>query len=115
MSDTHVDRKVLSDLQEVMEDEYIKLLETFLEDSEMRLNRLCRARDVDDLGREAHSFKGSASNMGAHRLAELCRQVEERVSQRLPFGIEPLIGQICREYKEVRQVFRDECERVKVS
>lgn len=115
MSDTHVDRKVLSDLQDVMEEGYINLLETFLEDSEARLRHLCSARSAEALGLEAHSFKGSASNMGAHQLAELCRQLEERINKHALYDVEHLIHQICREFLEVRQVFRDECKRVKVS
>ncbi|HCN45724.1 MAG TPA: histidine kinase [Pseudomonas sp.] len=115
MSDTHVDRKVLSDLQDVMEDGYINLLETFLADSEVRMRQLYQARHAEELGQAAHSFKGSASNMGAHQLAELCRQLEERVSQHSLFGIEHLINQIHREFGEVRQVFRDERKRVQVS
>lgn len=115
MSDTHVDRKVLSDLQDVMEDGYIKLLETFLADSEERLRQLFSARNAEELGQAAHSFKGSASNMGAYQLAELCRQLEEQVHSQALFGIEHLINQIRREFGEVRQVFREECQRVRVS
>ncbi|OAI93159.1 Hpt domain-containing protein [Pseudomonas putida] len=115
MSDSHVDRKVLSDLQDVMGDDYLKLLETFLYDSERRLNDLFRARNADELRLAAHSFKGSASNMGAHELAELCRQVEERVQQHSLFGIEHLIVLIRREFAEVHDIFRDECKRVQVS
>lgn len=115
MSDTHVDRKVLSELQDVMEGGYINLLETFLADSEERLRQLHQARDAEALGHAAHSFKGSASNMGAYELAELCRQLEERVIKHSLFGIEHLINQIHREFGEVRQVFRDERKRVQVS
>ena len=115
MSDTHVDRKVLRDLQDVMEEGYINLLETFLADSELRLQQLCNARHAEELGQAAHSLKGSAGNMGAEDLAELCRQLEERVHKQALFGIEHLIYQIRREFNEVRQVFRDECKRVRVS
>lgn len=115
MSDTHVDRKVLRDLQDVMEEGYINLLETFLADSEVRLQQLCKARNAEQLGQAAHSFKGSASNMGAEGLAELCRQLEERARTQTCFDTEYLIRQICREFSEVRQVFREECKRVRVS
>ncbi|MFJ4371471.1 Hpt domain-containing protein [Pseudomonas japonica] len=114
MSDIHVDRKVLSDLQEVMEGEYLNLLETFLEDSEDRLRQLYKARTVDELMLVAHSFKGSSSNMGAIGLAELCRQVEERLKEGSPYGIENLINQIDREFSAVRQLYRAERERVLV-
>ncbi|MDD0974575.1 Hpt domain-containing protein [Pseudomonas fontis] len=114
MSDNHIDQKVLGELQEVMEDDYLRLLETFLEDSELRLGELHKAKSADELGHAAHSFKGSCGNMGAVVLAELCRQLEDRVKQQPLYGIEDLINQIDREYDAVRQLYRDECRRVSV-
>ncbi|MEW9682219.1 Hpt domain-containing protein [Pseudomonas sp. TE50-2] len=112
MVDMHIDQKVLSDLREVMEDGYLQLLETFLEDSERRLSQLHEAKDADELGLAAHSFKGSSSNMGAVGLAELCRELEERVRQQPLYGIEDLINRIDLEYIEVRRFYRDEWQRV---
>lgn len=112
MTDMHIDHKVLSDLREVMEDGYLQLLETFLEDSERRLSQLHGARNADELGSAAHSFKGSSSNMGAVGLASLCQQLEERVKQRPLYGIEDLINRIDQEYLEVQRFYRGEQERV---
>ena len=44
MAEKHVDREVLSGLQEVMEDEYPELLDTFLDDSESACSELQGAR-----------------------------------------------------------------------
>lgn len=112
MSDIHIDQQVLNDLQEVMEGDYLTLLDTFLNDSEERLNQLRSAPDAQKLAQAAHSFKGSSSNMGAVGLAELCRQLEERVNKHALFGIEDLINQIEREFITVRQLYRAERERV---
>lgn len=68
MSDIHLDSSVLVTLQDVMEDEYPVLLDTFLVDSEERLLILHHAEQAADalaLRLAAHSFKGSCSNMGA--------------------------------------------------
>ncbi|EKT4521095.1 Hpt domain-containing protein [Pseudomonas putida] len=112
MTDMHIDQKILADLQEVMEDGYLQLLETFLEDSERRLNQLHGAKSTEELGQAAHSFKGSSSNMGAVGLAELCRQLEERVRQRPLYGIEDLINRIDQEYLEVQRFYRSERQRI---
>lgn len=64
MTDMHIDHKVLSDLREVMEDGYLQLVQTFLDDSERRLGQLHAAKSAEELGAAAHSFKGSSSNMG---------------------------------------------------
>ncbi|AIL62899.1 Hpt domain-containing protein [Pseudomonas alkylphenolica] len=112
MSNIHIDHEVLSSLQEVMEDDYLKLLDTFLEDSEKRLSQLHEATTAEELGHAAHSFKGSSSNMGAKALAELCRQLEERVKQPPLNDIEVLINQIDREYEAVRALYSEERQRV---
>ena len=44
MVDIHLDPQVLSGLQEVMEGEYPKLLDTFLDDSQKRVEALRKAR-----------------------------------------------------------------------
>ncbi|WP_040070035.1 Hpt domain-containing protein [Pseudomonas batumici] len=110
----HLDRGVLGALQDIMEDEYPLLLDTFLEDSRKRLGQLHQASNAADLGAVAHSFKGSSSNMGALRLAELCRQLELLAGQLPLVGVEELINQIDREYELVRRVYETERERFPV-
>ncbi|PSS56467.1 histidine kinase [Pseudomonas sp. BBP2017] len=97
-----------------MEDDYLTLLDTFLDDSDKRLGQLRKATSPEELGYAAHSFKGSSSNMGAKALAELCRQLEERVKQPPLNDIEDLINQIDREYEAVRQLYAVERRRVSI-
>jgi len=111
VTDTHLDRDVLSALQEVMEDEYPVLLDTFLCDSEERLNLLREAADADQLGATAHSFKGSSSNMGALRLASLCDELEQRAKQKSLAGIEKLVGEIDGEFAIIRPLYEAERQR----
>ena len=115
VSDVHVDGQVLATLREVMEDEFALLLDTFLTDSDERLRLLRQAEVVGDavaMRMAAHSFKGSCSNMGAHDLAELCRQLEARATQAPAHGIEDLITQIECEYLKVRPFYDAELQRV---
>jgi HPt (histidine-containing phosphotransfer) domain-containing protein len=102
---------VLSALQEVMEDEYPALLDTFLADSEKRLNLLHKADDAAQLMETAHSFKGSSSNMGAIRLAELCHGLEQQAKNKSLVGIKQLVGEIDREFTIVRHLYEAERQR----
>lgn len=111
MADTHLDRNVLTALQEVMEDEYPTLLDIFLTDSEERLEVLRNAETAESLGATAHSFKGSSSNMGATRLAELCSELEQRAKRKPLEGIEQLIGEIDGEFAIVRPLYEAERQR----
>lgn len=112
MADTHLDRDVLSALQEVMEDGYPELLETFLADAEERLVLLRTADDALELMNAAHSFKGSSSNMGAVRLAALCHELEQRAKNKNLSGVEKLVGEIDGEFALVRPLYEAECRRI---
>ena len=114
MVDIHLDPQVLSGLQEVMEGEYPKLLDTFLDDSQKRVEALRNARDdAKALGLIAHSFKGSSGNLGAVRLAQLCQRLEtESVAQATDLGA--LVDQIDHEFSVVRSLYELERQRFRM-
>jgi len=110
----HLDYNVLALLQDVMEDGYPLLLDTFLSDSEGRLNSLHQAalaQDAEALRRAAHSFKGSCGNMGAPLLAELCRQLEELGRAGELSGAPALLEQAVREFSIIRPLIESERQR----
>lgn len=117
MSDIHLDSVVLAALQDVMEDEYPVLLDTFLADSEERLRLLRqaeRAGDAQNLRLAAHSFKGSCSNMGALMLASLCKHLEEVGRRELLAEAPELIEQVEREFAIVRILLKSERQRYRL-
>ncbi|MCY1284551.1 Hpt domain protein [compost metagenome] len=114
MADQHLDHTVLLGLQEVMEDEYPLLLDTFLADSKERLGSLrlaLRAGDAQALRLAAHSFKGSCSNMGAPVLAALCRQLEEIARREQLDEAPPVLERIAAEFAIVRILLKSERQR----
>ena len=111
MDDTHVDRDVLSVLQEVMEGRYPDLLDIFLADSEERLKVLRTADSAALLVETAHSFKGSSSNMGALRLTELCHQLELQARSLPCTAVQELVGEIDREFAGIRPLYEAERQR----
>jgi HPt (histidine-containing phosphotransfer) domain-containing protein len=112
VAEIHLDPEVLSGLQEVMEGEYPKLLDTFLDDSQKRVEALRTARDdAKALGLIAHSFKGSSGNLGAVRLAELCRQLEDRSAKPVPVDLGELVDKIDQEFARVRPLYEHERQR----
>jgi len=104
----HVDPTALAALEDVMEDEYPLLLDTFLSDSQLRLNELHRSHDVVELGHAAHSFKGSSSNMGAMRLAQLCSELEQYCRQGTPDGVDAYVQRIDSEFALVLKLYSEE-------
>ena len=111
MSDLHMDPAVVSALRDVMEGGFADLLDTFIADSDERLQQLHLARGPTELMAVAHSFKGSSSNMGAIRLAQLCGILEDRAKKSPLVGIDELVSKVTSEYKMVRRLYVQERER----
>lgn len=82
-----LDDEIIVELREVMEDEFADLLLNFLNDLPVQLDGLQTAidrGDLDRLYRTAHKFKSSCGSIGALRLAELMRRLEQAGRQKKP-------------------------------
>ena len=110
---THLDQALLAELHALMGDDFALLLETYLEESGREFeaaNRACANGDLDALRRNAHSLKGSALNIGAFVLSELCAQLEARARDEAQPRVARLLEQagielsaVQAEVSEVRQ------------
>lgn len=58
------------------------LLETFLDDTPMRLRRLKTSTDVEERRREAHTLKATGALLGANEMSNRCAQLEEKWADR---------------------------------
>ncbi|MDN3639862.1 Hpt domain-containing protein [Simiduia curdlanivorans] len=104
-----LDIEAIETLKEVMEDDFTILLDTFFEDSKLRLEDLrsnISSEDAEALRRTAHSFKGSASNLGALALADLCMRAESLGAKRSLEGADTLVNQIKDEYFAVEALLK---------
>lgn len=75
----HIDPATLEMLLEVLEDGFPTLVETFISDSQLRIDDIkagLEANHAEAVRRSAHSLKGSSSNLGAVVLAELSQRLE---------------------------------------
>lgn len=71
-----------------------KILGLFLHHGPLRLDTAREAAatgDADALERSTHSLKSSAAQMGAERLAEICRELEERARKGEMAGTSTLV------------------------
>ena len=104
-----VDRSVLEgfrDFQQPGESDLVDtLISLFVEDTTKRLSTLKPALIIGDaaaIKRAAHNVKGAAGNIGAHRLARFCGELEQKASQ--TGEAEVLISQLEQEFKQVIEV-----------
>ncbi|MCQ6262090.1 Hpt domain-containing protein [Alcanivorax sp. MM125-6] len=75
-----LDETVLAELREVMGSDFETLVESYGRDGGQRLDALRQAvaqGDADQARQQAHSFKGSSSNLGARRVAAQCLELEQ--------------------------------------
>ncbi|EEF27330.1 conserved hypothetical protein [Ricinus communis] len=103
---SHLDQAATQELRNIMGNEFALLVQTFIRDSAQRIEAIRSAVtgvDADALRRAAHSFKGSAGNMGAPRLAELCRSLEELGRVGDATSAFPLIDELVIEYGAVER------------
>lgn len=83
MSDA-VNKIVLAELKELLEDGFSLLVERFIEDGEARITKIDDAitnQDAETIYGEAHGLKGSSRNVGASLLAEQCAMLEHMGQQ----------------------------------
>jgi HPt (histidine-containing phosphotransfer) domain-containing protein len=70
------------DYQQPGEPDFVdKILHLFVEDTALRLKALRKAFAENDLAgmkQETHKIKGASGNIGAHRMAALTRELEEK-------------------------------------
>ncbi|MFA7552895.1 MAG: Hpt domain-containing protein [Spongiibacteraceae bacterium] len=103
----HVDVDAIKELKVIMGDEFLSLVATFVSDSRQRvevLSAAVRSGEPDAIKCAAHSLKGSAGNMAATALAELCRNLEEASMLGDITVCHQLAQQINIEYQQVKTV-----------
>ena len=92
-----------------------RVINIYLEDSLRLLEALRQALSQgngDGLKLQAHSLKSSSANVGALRLAELCKELEATGEGKSMDGIHQRIARIEEEYASVRKELTAELERI---
>jgi len=99
----------LQQLQECGESALVEeLIVIFQTDTADRLEVLARAVEAADYAatrQEAHTIKGSALQVGAIRMADVCREMEVEARKPAPEELPRLFQTLLRRFEEVREVF----------
>ena len=90
-------------------DVLVEVLNLFLVEMPPRMLRLRNAwaaGDIQEAQRTAHSLKGSAGNIGARRLFEVCSQLEEQARPGTLPGARHLVAALGAEFDKVEAEIR---------
>ncbi len=74
-----IDRNVLEELYEIMEDDFVSVLESYLKSAPGLMQGIrdaVKSVDMDGLVKSAHPLKSSSANVGAMELSVLARELE---------------------------------------
>jgi signal transduction histidine kinase/DNA-binding response OmpR family regulator/HPt (histidine-containing phosphotransfer) domain-containing protein len=74
-----IDRSVLEELYEIMEDEFVSVIESYLNSAPglmVGIRDAVKERDMNALVKSAHPLKSSSANVGAMELSTLARDLE---------------------------------------
>jgi signal transduction histidine kinase/DNA-binding response OmpR family regulator len=108
VSDAPLLLATIAQLQEMDDNDgfFNRIIEAYLEKSPVdieQLNQGLASSDPEALRKAAHSFKSSSYNLGAHKLAELCKTLEKRVRDKDLEQAGWLCASIDGEYQRVRK------------
>jgi len=115
VQDTSIDYSVIESLRELQQDDEPDLLaeltELFLDDTDNRLVALRAAietGDAESVERTAHSLKGSSGNMGALKMSEICKELENAGTSEDLSGSSEMLEQLVEEFERVREALGNE-------
>lgn len=106
----HLDYDALNTLKDVMEDDFSLLIDTFIQDSTERLQKLqtiITSGNADLIRRAAHSFKGSSSNVGATNLSSLCAALERKALEGNLVDLDESLRSIEEEFARVQILLQE--------
>jgi len=103
-----INEEMIGSLREIMEDDFPVLVETFLTDCAERivdLNSAISSSNSVDVREISHGLKGSCSNLGADRLAEIGYVLETMGRTESLTGAEDELCKLEEEFKVVKEYF----------
>ena len=113
-----VDMAMLTSFEEAQidgePDLVVELIELYLEDTAAKMGGLREAlarSDGTTLRRLAHCLRGSSGNLGAHRMAALCGELEQIDCHDLPQKAGELLPSLEQEFEHVGVIFTAERQR----
>lgn len=108
-----LDMELVGELKEIMAEGFVTLVESYQRDSAERLAAMQGALEAEDraqLRQLAHSLKGSSSNLGAVKVAELCIALESHMAEAPAAELQGLLDALNEAYATAIEALRALCQ-----
>lgn len=109
-----IDTSVLQELYEIMEEDFVGLLLTFLDNAPgqmAEIEKAVLAGDVKSLVLPAHSLKSSSANVGAMALSALAKELEMLAREGTTERMQVVLERAQSAYESSREELTEICER----
>ena len=109
--DASIDRDFFNELRATIGGAFVSMINVFLEDMPIYMDQLGTAINEgsrEQIGNLAHTIKGSAINIGANKLGELCRRIEAANTGQDIAAVRALFASAVAEAKVLRSLLKDE-------
>lgn len=108
-AESSIDRAMFDEVLEVMGSDFESLVSVYLDDTPKHLRLLAekaKLGDIQAMIAPSHSLKSTSANLGAHRLSDIARQIEQGArTQELRNPI-PLVQALIAEYQRAARELR---------
>lgn len=111
MTSAVIDAEILQELKDVMGADFPVLVESFINDGEQRVAAIAHAieqQNSGDVRAQAHSFKGSSSNLGASELSGYCMSLEQAAASGNLADAQNLLAQIQAAFLSAQRALRQQ-------
>ena len=104
-----IDSATLDSLKELLGDAFGQLIETYLTDSEARVQKLKKAiaaPDYEEITHEAHGLKGSSRNLGIVQLGDICEKLEQESREGNGENFEQYVSAVEQQFAAVTDILK---------
>ncbi len=99
-----IDTAVFNKISELMDDSLGDFIETYLQNSPKLLQNINQAlteADLDSIFQNAHQLKGGSGSIGAMRVFQIAKQLEEDAREGSSEGLDDLFASLQSAYEKV--------------
>lgn len=96
-----IDMKTFDEIKNIMGDKISLLVESFLEDGEGYIKEI-KSGDLKRAQPAAHTIKSSSSQIGAFKLSDIAKEIEEKCRDKNIEAVKGLTGSIVDAFNEVK-------------
>ena len=103
----HINEEMIKELREIMEEDFVELVSTYVSDSREKIRNLDAAFNTvnhENLRSLAHTLKGSSANLGAMALSSFCAELEGLAKEERSTEAENIIERIAQEFSSVSSI-----------